>query len=185
MGTGTGWAGWARAHPGNNLGWNCPPWISLFGNSLNENCPPWILCKNSTVLWYYAILVLHLVIWVGNDARLPTQNTKFRVGIAPISFLPALFIKRAGAPGTDVPLGVLLFDINLQVCGEVTAWLSHRSHAGRPQTFLMFDEFVYIHWLYLNFKSCPAFLFSRNFNAPYELWQWHLLRCSTKGLYIT
>jgi len=26
------------------------------------------------------ITFLHLVIWVGNDARLPTQNTKFRVG---------------------------------------------------------------------------------------------------------
>jgi len=50
MGAGTGWAGWASAHPGNNLGGHCPPGISLFGNSLNENCPPWILCKSSTVL---------------------------------------------------------------------------------------------------------------------------------------
>jgi len=56
-------------------------------------------------------LVLHLVIWVDNDAILPTQNTKFRVGklksrvggkwkkivtIAPIPFLPTLFRKRAG-----------------------------------------------------------------------------------------
>jgi len=50
---------------------------------------------------------------VGNDARLPTQNTKFSVGklksrgggqskkigaVAPIPFLPTLFRKRAGAP---------------------------------------------------------------------------------------
>jgi len=25
MGAGTGWAGWARAHPGNILGEHCPP----------------------------------------------------------------------------------------------------------------------------------------------------------------
>jgi len=24
MGAGTGWAGWVRAHPGNNLGGHCP-----------------------------------------------------------------------------------------------------------------------------------------------------------------
>jgi len=51
--------------------------------------------------------------WVGNDARLPTQNTKLRVGklktrggkvkkigaAMPNPFLPTLFRKRAGAPG--------------------------------------------------------------------------------------
>jgi len=49
---------------------------------------------------------------VGNDARLPTQNTKFREGklksrgqskkidaVVPIFFLTTLFRKRAGAPG--------------------------------------------------------------------------------------
>jgi len=25
MGAGTGWAGWANAHPGNNLDGHCPP----------------------------------------------------------------------------------------------------------------------------------------------------------------
>jgi len=54
------------------------------------------------------------MIWVGIDAVLPTQNTKSRVGklksregkvkkigaIAPISFLPTLFRKRAGAHAT-------------------------------------------------------------------------------------
>jgi len=51
MGAGTGWAEWARAHPGNNLGGHCPPWISPFGKILGDDCPPWFWCKNSTVLW--------------------------------------------------------------------------------------------------------------------------------------
>jgi len=29
MGGGTGWAGWACAHPGNNLGEHCPPLIFI------------------------------------------------------------------------------------------------------------------------------------------------------------
>jgi len=50
MDSGSGWAEWACAHPGNNLGGHCPPCISLFGNSLGDDCPPFILYKNSTVL---------------------------------------------------------------------------------------------------------------------------------------
>jgi len=54
----------------------------IFGNTLGENSPPCILFKNITVLLQLNnnILVLHLVIWVGNDVLLTTQNTKSRVG---------------------------------------------------------------------------------------------------------
>jgi len=68
---------WVLAHPGNNLGGHCPPWISLFGNSLKKTAHPGNCAKT---VQYLAILVLHFVIWVGDDARLPTQNTQFRVG---------------------------------------------------------------------------------------------------------
>jgi len=63
-------AGWACAHPEF-------PSLEIF----------WVRTAHpefwvKTVLYYdiLAILVLHLVIWVGNDALLPNQNTKVRVG---------------------------------------------------------------------------------------------------------
>jgi len=119
-------SGWACAHPENNLGGQCPPWISLFGNSSGEICLTCVYTQKLNKIFHNTIglsnnkirltikkreniFVLHSDIWVGNYSFLPTQNIKSRLGkvwggkqknigaAAPIQILPTLFRKRAGA----------------------------------------------------------------------------------------